>query len=741
MNSNQLEEEVRKKLTKALKKNTKNKGEIPNEPLLELIMTMNINELEILERITSENYYNKIEIIPDQIYDLLVQRIRELNPKSKVLEGTGAQVPDEPGVKIRLIYMMPSISNKFKVSKESSLLSWKRKWPGPYLISDKEDGMSVQAVIIPNWNKNRITSITMCLVSKGKGVIGRNINYLIPYINFGPGINQNSLIQTFSHNTAIKRLVVRGELIIKESIYRQKYSHLKHSRGAVNGLLVSKDGLDIERAKDTDFVIFEIMEPDGMIASQQLEFAAYWGFNVVPYFLVNENELTFAYLDKLLEQRKANSLYGIDGLVIASNQVKSNNKDKLVPDWVTEADEYEIPNPDYMFAYKGIDNIVTTTVKLVQFVVQSTGVLFPRINFEEVNSEEDNRGSDLNWTSGYNARYIENNKISKGAVIRILFSGKVIPVVWDVLKPGPPPYLPDNRESVPIYNRWTWDNTHTSIKLIYPHLNPNVIIMTIVRFMKFIKAKEWAEATIRSIVSRYPEKLGILEILTIKGAEISSISGLGVVQANNLINSLYTALKTAPFISIAAGSNTFGKGFANRKLELILKSTQGILINFDINNDKSCEYWFSRVMELDGIENKTASAFINNLHKFQEFWNSFTKIMIDDLKINDSRSIREFNIYTYGNQETDNNYIDVNPNVKIIPELKGKTITFTGIMPKWVDIIEASGGKISDNVTKSGTDIVVYTRTDTNNYDKAFRWGKILMTPLEFERQFGLDAE
>ena len=63
-----------------------------------------------------------------------------------------------------------------------------------------------------------------------------------------------------------------------------------------------------------------------------------------------------------------------------------------------------------------------------------------KVHFEKVRLSQ----ADLEYTNGFNAKYIVNNKLGPGAVITVIRSGDVIPHILDVIKPAKKPSLPKN---------------------------------------------------------------------------------------------------------------------------------------------------------------------------------------------------------------------------------------------------------------------------------------------------------
>src|SRR6056300_493928 len=128
--------------------------------------------------------------LTDDIYDIIKDYIRKKYPKDPYLQRVGADVDN----KVVLPYYMGS-QNKIKDSNEE-ITKYKKKYPGPYLISDKLDGVS--GLITCDVNAN------IKLYTRGNGKEGQDISHLYKYINGFPEFKKG------------KMLAVRGEFIISK---------------------------------------------------------------------------------------------------------------------------------------------------------------------------------------------------------------------------------------------------------------------------------------------------------------------------------------------------------------------------------------------------------------------------------------------------------------------------------------------------------------------------------------------
>jgi NAD-dependent DNA ligase len=138
-----------------------------------IIHTLSENYLVYILNYSDKIYYeNDAEpIFSDSIYDILRNRLKELNPKHKYLLKVGSK--SKSSNKSLLPYWMGSMC-KFK-GDSNQIPHWILNYKGPYIISEKLDGISLLLIIY----NNKITMFT-----RGDGTIGRNISYLEELFNF-----------------------------------------------------------------------------------------------------------------------------------------------------------------------------------------------------------------------------------------------------------------------------------------------------------------------------------------------------------------------------------------------------------------------------------------------------------------------------------------------------------------------------------------------------------------------------
>jgi NAD-dependent DNA ligase len=174
-----------------------------------------------------------------------------------------------------------------------------------------------------------------------------------------------------------------------------------------------------------DFVAYDIINKP-MDKVEQIRTLNTLGFltpvhEVLPGVTLNDTELT-----EMLEELRTNSLYEIDGVVLDVNSVETRRE--LIP-------SRETLNPSWAIKYKVADasNAAIAEVIGVKWNVSKHGYLKPVIWIKPVELV----GVTVSKCTGFNAKFIYENKIGPGAKINITRSGDVIPFCTGVVSPMP----------------------------------------------------------------------------------------------------------------------------------------------------------------------------------------------------------------------------------------------------------------------------------------------------------------
>lgn len=539
----------------------------------QVLLELTPDDLEQAIKVASESYYNSgISLVDDQIYDILVERLRKIKPQSKILKQTGAPVK---GKKEKLPYWMGSM-DKIK-SDEKLINNWTKVYKGPYVVSDKLDGISCLLAM---------TDGEITLYTRGDGVYGQNITHLLELVNMSVG----DLVKIGNKDVAI-----RGELIMTKENFEKKYKNeMSNARNMVAGIVNSKkESVNKKYARDVDFISYEVIEPI-LKPSDQLKLLKKWGLNVAYHDTYEDINLSI--LDGVLQKRKKKSVYEIDGVIITDDHKHSRNISG---------------NPPYSFAYKGLTETADTKVVKVVWRPSKDGIVVPTIFYKKVRLSQ----ADLHKTNGFNAKFILNNKIGPGAIITIIRSGDVIPYIMDVVKPA-------SKASFPTHLKYEWDENKVNIVLLNPDDDKDVIIRRLTKFVTNIGVENLSEGLVARLVEAGYDTIPKIMELTVD--DFLSIDGFKDTLATKLYNNLQASLQRLDILTLMVASNVFGRGFGDRKIKKILDNYPNIVNEYSKKNHTE---WQEKLRSLEGFEIKTVNYFLDALPEFQEFYKNVSKIV------------------------------------------------------------------------------------------------------------------
>ena len=619
-----------------------------SDNVFETINKLSITELEDIIQYAGDKYYNTSKsVITDNIYDMLIDFLKNKNPKSKILKNVGA--PLKTKNKVKLDYWLGSMD---KIKPDTNDLSiWLKKHDSmKYNLSDKLDGISALLV----YNNKQIKMMT-----RGTADEGHDISHLIKYLS---NIPSYETIYNFCNSNNIKGeknlIAFRGELIMKESVFEKKWGNkLKNSRNTIAGLVNSKT-INVDIAKDTDLVLYEIIDPFYPI-EKQFKILDKLGFNVVHN--KNITNLTYDILSKELIDRKKKSIYNVDGIIITDC---SNNKRNINS------------NPDYAFAFKDIsdDQKAITTVLNIEWSISKNGYIKPVLILKPVIIG----GVEIKRTTGINAKYIIDNKLGKGAIIEIIRSGDVIPKVNKIIK-----IATSGLGELPDVN-YKWSTTGVDIIIDDMKTNKNVLIKNLYFFFSSLDTKGIGQKTIEKLVDSGFDSVS--KILKSNIDDLLLIDGFQEKSSNNLLLSLKETFSSIKLYKLIAASNKLGNGIG----ELIVKSVLDKYPNLLTDYKKWTKNEFiSNLLSIDGFGQKTATLFVSNFDDFITFYDSIK------------------------------NYITItSENNKKYNKLQNKTFVFSSFRD--ADIkkqIEENSGKVGETVSKN-TDYLVIKDDSVNKTDK-----------------------
>ena len=624
----------------------------------------------LLAEAASKQYHSEgTSILTDAEYDALLDRIHSLG-----LDIPGVGSAPTRGKKVRLPMYMGSL-DKIKPG-DKAINTFFKEIPSSFIVSEKLDGVSALLVSTKNGTK---------LYTRGDGSVGQDITALLKVLPL-PG------------NVPVG-YTVRGELIIPKRKYPELKAYGANLRNIVSGLVNSKD-YNPTVARNVRFVPYQVCSPRTGTPSEDLARLAEWGLHAVDHFVLRATDAT-DFEEKLLSalsSRKQNSEYEIDGLVVSRDIV------------------YQIPtgkNPDHAVAFKSstVQDHADVTVHSVEYRASKDGYLIPVVYFDPVQLA----GVTVRKATGFNAKFIQDNVIGPGAVIRVTRSGDVIPHIVSVTVPAAKAAMPTEE----------YHFTDTGVHAVLMDLGSNMDVQckNIERFFTGISVPNMKKGVIEKLFLNGLDSIG--RILGASEADVLGIPGFAQRSASALVISVRDCFTRAPLEDIMAASNAFGRGMAGKKLNIILNE----IPDWDQmrkSRDAICKLDVSEktLSEIKGISSTTAQAFIQGLDAFATFVSEIP-----------SESWKQWEAYqsSANKSNTGNNDKNINGTGS---KFKDQFLVFTGFRSSdYEKLIESNGGTIQERITKDTT-MLLYTGKATRKLETAREKNITVLSKEEFEKMY-----
>jgi len=525
---------------------------------ISILQMMTEKELSDIIHLANTKYYcDDVPLLADSEYDIIREFTLDKFPDNTIAKAGHTEcIIEGSKQKVKLPYELWSM-DKIKPTTDA-LNKWTKKYKGPYVISAKLDGISALYVNTTEGPK---------LYTRGNGIYGQDISHLIPY-----------LIKKNVHDIAI-----RGEIIIAKEVFEKKYSkEFANPRNFVAGI-VNKKTVDPKIIKDLDFVAYELIHPVLKPFQQMLQFPQI-DFDHVKFDV--KEEISNEKLSEILIDWRKDYKYEIDGIIVVNDEI------------------YPRPtkNPDYAFAFKMVisDQVVEAKVVDVLWTPSKDGYIKPRVQIEQINLG----GVTVEYATGFNARFIEDNKIGIGAVITIIRSGDVIPHILSVVTPAEYVKFP----SVP----YKWNDTHVDIILDNKEDDAVVREKNITAFFKNLEVEGVGPGNVKRLIEAGFDS--VAKILAMNETDFLTVDGFKKKTADKLYNGILEKIQKATLAEIMTASNVFGRGFGDKSFNKILEKYPNILTSTESNKEKK-----SNLVQVEGIANKTADKFIQHIPEFIKF--------------------------------------------------------------------------------------------------------------------------
>ena len=662
---------------------------------------MTMNKIEKIKELTkklnaaSEAYYkNDIEIMSNFEYDRLYDELVELENE------TGITLNDSPTVKVgyETVQQLPKEAHEkrmLSLDKTKSIAELK-VWLGNQkgLLSWKIDGLTV---VLTYEGGELVKAVT-----RGSGEIGEVIT------------NNAKTFKNLPKRIPFKgELVIRGEAFIKYSDFdkiNQKIPEFdakyKNPRNLCSGS-VRQLNSEITAHRNVNFDCFSLEKAE--------------------YKKILDEE--FVNLDEIWKNSKKNQLSWLEKMgfqVVEYKEVTTDNIEDTVKDFSERIAEYDVPSdglvliyddiaygdslgstakfPRNSIAFKWKDDMMETVLEEIIWSPSRTGLINPIARFNPVELE----GTVVSRASVHNVSILKELNLKVGDRIKVYKANMIIPQIEENLsKTDEEVVLP---ETCPACDYGVELKSDLGVETLFcsNRLCPAKRIKSFSLFVSrdAMNIENLSEATLEKFIG-----MGLIktlpDIFYLKNyrAEITSMEGFGEKSFDNLVNAVEKSKKVtvAKFI-YALGIS--GIGVANGKL---------IARHFDNNWEKIQNASAEELMQIDGIGEVVANAFVDFLHD-DENKKSVEKLL----------DIVEF---------------DVEPQGLTDGDLRGKTFVITGNVNIYKNrnelksAIEANGGKVTGSVS-SNTDFLINNDIDSasSKNKKAKELGIPIISEDEFAR-------
>lgn len=399
-----------------------------------------------------DSYRDGKTLISDDSWDLLVEYYNRTFTND---------YEEEVAIEGSTPFLMGSPKKKAYTQHDLDLFA--TKYPGPYLISDKMDGVTLMG----DHSLDRIR-----LFSKGGGKDGEVLNGQenLPQINFNIPEGQ----------------AIRGELVLPKENF-QFTSDRKSNRDVASAFVRTQDKEErhLNEAKLLDFYAYKLYSrpPIEMNILEMYSVINQLGFKTPTYIILEY--LSVDELTSYFKQRKEEAPYDMDGLFITPLTV-----------------------PMGLSEQKKIDSVIAFKIKQEGVLVKITGVhwntsgnrvLKPVVEYEPIRiiTGIDANGNEMAYTlknaTAHNARTLVNEGIGLGALVWVARNGDAAPGVVKV----------EQRSDHIIYPPGEFHWNESNVDLIADNETPESISKNIDKMAKFLNVKGVGPKVAEAFVIKY----------------------------------------------------------------------------------------------------------------------------------------------------------------------------------------------------------------------------------------------
>ena len=257
---------------------------------------------------------------------------------------------------------------------------------------------------------------------------------------------------------------------------------------------------------------------------------------------------------------------------------------------------------------------------------------------------------------------------------------------------------------------YVWNDKHIDILLENKDDDKTVRDKNIAGFFKGIDVEGLGSKNVGKIIESGYDS--VPKILSMSKEQLLLIDGFKEKMADKIYSGIREKIKEADLVTIMSASNMFGRGFSDKKLELILREYPDIFTSTESPDAK-----VEKLQSVKGMAKKTSQAFVEHIPGFLEF--------VAQCKIE----------HIFNKKQGDN---VVNTNEASSHVLSQKVVVMSGTRDKELEKrIKAVGGVLGSSVS-SKTFAVITPDLDSNSSKvvAAKSLSIPIMTPSDFLKAY-----
>lgn len=600
----------------------------------------------------------------DVVFDKLYSKTKLMYPQNVYFLTIGSEVR---GDKIKLPIPMGSMVE----SKPGETQNW--LVPSHYCISEKLDGIS--CLLAYEDGKLKIA------YTRGDGFEGQDITRHILKMSHCP----KELNEPFTG-------YVRGEIIIPKKDIQTTIDELKEeiNKEYKNGRNLCAGQLN---AKDcatafTKYVHFVAYYIDGWKdqTHEMFEKLVNLGFKSAKWMISNNILMTDDYLMNKLQNIKLNGEYECDGIILTMDVIDDEHQG-------FETSSLN-PKASRKFKISGLDETFVSTIENITWQISKDFLLKPVINI----TPTDHNGVTISNISGNNFKFILDNDLRIGTVIKGKRSGDVIPQYVETIEKSTRNEDPYNLDQFGI------EVARDGVELVFlgtEDTNLDLCIEAYIQKTLYFCTKLGVEfggyGNIKKLMEETENyRLSYQNLCTLPKEVFESAIG---VNGLKFYNSLHEKLIRATPCQICDACGVFGRGIGELKLQKIV----------DTYND--LPYDANKIITVEGWADKSVNQYMLRYATFLEMVNFFTSL------------------------EIWNGFEDVT----LSKTYEGVKVVFTGVRSAELEnIIKINGGKVLTSCTKECNLVVARDpMSSSTKLNKARSMGIEIISLDEAVERFG----